>query len=476
MDKYKTLASNTMLISIGTLGSKLIVFFMVRFYTEFMKPSDYGTADLIIQTANLLLPLISFGITDGVFRFVMDHKRARKNIFTVGVWVITAGSLLFLAIVPLLRLSGTIGDYWILIVVFTMASCYHSLCAQFVRARGNTALYAGQGLLNTVLVVGLNVWFLAFLDLGITGYVLSVAAADIACTLFLIAKEKLWRELTSRPRRATFRQLLRYSIPLMPTSIFWWITSVSDRYMVTGFIGSDANGIYTVAYKIPTILIIVAGVFIEAWQFSAVDEADKDDAEHLRFFSNVWDSFQSLMFLTCGVMIALSQLEIMILSEASYFQAWKYVPLLSMAMIFSSFVTFMGSVYMVKMKSGLSFWTSMAGALLNIGLNLVLIPSPLGVQGAALATFASYFVVFLLRTISTRKLMPFDLHMKRLVVSTLILGAETAAVVTQMPYWELAAAAAVAGLAAVNIKMVLFSMKKLILIKKENSVRRRIKS
>ena len=66
-NKYKTLVSNTMLISLGTFGSKLLVFFMVRFYTSYLTPADYGTADLITQTANLLFPLISLGITDGVF-------------------------------------------------------------------------------------------------------------------------------------------------------------------------------------------------------------------------------------------------------------------------------------------------------------------------------------------------------------------------------------------------------------------------
>ena len=79
-NKYKTLVSNTMLISLGTFGSKLLVFFMVRFYTSYLTPADYGTADLITQTANLLFPLISLGITDGVFRFAVDHRAAAQHL------------------------------------------------------------------------------------------------------------------------------------------------------------------------------------------------------------------------------------------------------------------------------------------------------------------------------------------------------------------------------------------------------------
>ena len=88
MDKYRTLAANTALISIGMFASKFLLFFMVRFYTAYLSPSDYGTADLITQTANLLIPVVSFGITDGVFRFAMDSPSLRKNVFSSGILVL----------------------------------------------------------------------------------------------------------------------------------------------------------------------------------------------------------------------------------------------------------------------------------------------------------------------------------------------------------------------------------------------------
>lgn len=198
-NKYKTLVSNTMLISLGTFGSKLLVFFMVRFYTSYLTPADYGTADLITQTANLLFPLISLGITDGVFRFAVDHTEQRRNIFSVGVYTILAGALLLVAILPLLGLFPQFDGFLWLIALYTMCSCLHALCAQFVRAEGHTALFAVQGMVNTALVIGLNVLFLVGLRMGITGYVLSVALADLACTLFLVVRERLWRQLMLRP-------------------------------------------------------------------------------------------------------------------------------------------------------------------------------------------------------------------------------------------------------------------------------------
>lgn len=454
-NKYKTLVSNTMLISLGTFSSKLLVFFMVRFYTSYLTPADYGTADLITQTANLLFPLISLGITDGVFRFAVDHTEQRRNIFSVGVYTILAGAVLLVAILPLLGLFPQFDGFLWLIALYTMCSCFHSLCAQFVRAEGHTALFAVQGMINTVLVIGLNVLFLVGLRMGITGYVLSVALADLACTLLLFVRERLWRQLMLRPGWAAAREMLAYSIPMIPTTVFWWITSVSDRYMVTAYLGVDANGIYAVSYKMPTILSLVSSIFMEAWQFSAVSEAQGSRREHIRFFSKVWCSFQSVMFLAGACIIAFAVPEIHVLTTEQYYGAWLYVPVLGMAMVFSAFVSYLGSVYMVEKCSKRTFVTSMIGALLNIALNFLLIPSKLGVQGAAIATCVSYFVVFVIRAVDARKFIPFRFYVVGVTENCILLTVQTLFIVLQLPGWKIAQAVCILLLLLLNRKPLL---------------------
>lgn len=451
-NKYTTLVSNTFLISIGTFGSKLLTFFMVRFYTEVLTPSDYGTADLIMQGANLLFPVISMGIVEGVFRFALGNPKKRKNIFSAGVWVITGGSAVLAAVTVLTWSADLFDDVLWLMAIYTIASCYHSLCAQFIRAQGKMALYAGQGILNTVLVIGLNILFLLVFKWGITGYVLSTAVADILCSGFLVFKEKLWQYLTVKPGKGLLAHMLRYSVPLIPTTIFWWITSVSDRYMITAFLGSDANGIYAVAAKIPTLLTLMATIFLEAWQFSAIAESAGERKEHIRFYSKIWKIFMSAMFLAGGVVIALSQWEIRVLSADEYYSAWQYIPLLSAAMIFSSFVTFAGSIYVVEKKSLLSFGTSMAGAAVNILLNLILIPTELGIQGAVIATFSSYFLVFLIRSKNARKLLPFRLYSQRLTVNCMIMAIQIIWLVGELPGWQLVQLIAVGAFLAIDGK------------------------
>lgn len=330
-----------------------------------------------------------------------------------------------------------------MLVFMTLAACLHSVCEQFVRAEGDTTLFAGQGILNTVLLVALNILFLKGFKLGITGYVLSVAVADVLCTAFLFVKKRLWRMLIPRPNAKLARKMLRYSIPLIPTTAFWWITASCDRYMIDAIIGSDANGIYTVANKLPSMLALFAGVIMQAWQFSAISERNSAEGEQARFYSNVWSALMSLMFLAAGAMTAFSRLEVRLLAAPEYFEAWRSVPILTAAMLFCSFTAFMGSVYTVTRKSVLSFRTSLLGAVINVILNAVLIPSPLGIYGAGLATFASYFIVFLVRAKSARRLIPFRLFKRALVLNTMVLAVQTVFISFALPGWQIAQAAAI---------------------------------
>lgn len=456
-NKYQTLAGNTVKLGLGTFGSKLLVFLMVRFYTEFLTPADYGTADLITQTANLLIPLVSLGITDAVFRFVMDEAENAGGVFTAGACVIAAGCAL-LAVLAAACVSVFDRSAW-LIAVFIIASNVHTLAAQFVRARGEMTLFAVQGLVNTALVIGLNILLLAVFHLGVTGYVLSTALADLLTTGYLVLRAKLWR-FFKRPEKGTLSRMLRYCVPLIPTAAFWWITSVSDRYMITAWLGSAANGIYAVSAKLPTILTVLSSVFMEAWLFSAVTERQEGTQAHLQFYSSVWRTFAAGMVLSASGVIAFSRLAVRLLAEEEFFSAWQFVPVLCLAMVFAAFSTFLSSVYVVSKKSGLSFWMALLGAGSNVLMNLLLIPH-VGVMGAAAATLLSYVLVFLVRAVSIRKILPFSLAVPVVALDALLLAAQAAAVTMQLPGWISIQAVCMTLLLILNGKPLLLAVKKL---------------
>ena len=186
MDKYKKLASNTLILSIGMFSSKLLVYFLMPLYTAILSAEQYGTADLITNAANLLIPFCCIGITYGVFRFAADNEENHKTIFSSGVVVLLASSIVFLLASPVISTVSYFKDYSWLIAFYVISSNFHTLAKEYIRAQGHMKLYAFQGILGTALTIGFNILFLIPMKLGVTGYVLSVAVADAVGTVFLI--------------------------------------------------------------------------------------------------------------------------------------------------------------------------------------------------------------------------------------------------------------------------------------------------
>lgn len=464
MDKYKKLLSNTAILGVGTFASKILVFLLLPLYTAYLSTAEYGTADIITQSANLLMPILSLGICDAVFRFTLDKGTDKRRVLTTGLYVIFAGFLVFALLFPLLNLIDYFEGYMWLIILYAFIANIHSLLAQYCRACGMTAFFALQGIIATAVTIALNVLFLVVMDIGLLGYVLSVVIADAFASLIIIITVRHDFSLSpKRVDRVLAKTMLKFSIPMIPTTIFWWITNVSDRYMIKGFLGDDINGLYAAAFKIPTILILLSGIFIEAWQFSAVTERDAESRKsHENFFGIVFESFQGMLFISAAGLIAFSKIASVILFANSYYTAWQYMPLLIAATVYSSLVTFMGSVYLVDKKSVHSFVTSMIGALVNIALNLILIPTPLGANGAALATFLSYFVVFIIRAVNTRKMIRFNLHTPKLIVNTVIIGVQTAFMVLELPLWIPVQVLGVAAIFVINAKPILAGAMKIL--------------
>lgn len=422
MGKYKRLLSNTAILGAGTFASKVLVLLLMPFYTSILSTAEFGTADLISQTANLLIPLAAVGICDGIFRFTLDSAEDKKSILSTGVAILLAGSAVMCAGAQLLRLFGTLGDYVWLIILYVIGANLHLAFANFLRAEGKNVLFAVQGIINTALTIILNIVFLVAFDMSSVGYVLSVVVADFTLCIILFFAAKLYKSISPRAvDKRVAKDMLRFSIPYIPTTIMWLITSVSDRYIVTAYRSVEENGLYAAAYKLPTMLSLVSGVFIEAWHFSAV--RDSSDEERSSFFGMVYDNFQGFMFFCGACIIAGAQIFTKILLSDSYFESWRYVPILVIATVFSTLVSFLGSVYFLKKKSALSMLTAMAGAVTNIVLNFLLIPK-WGAIGAAAATLACYILVYVIRAVNTKKFVSFDLHTLRLIVNTLLLSAQ----------------------------------------------------
>lgn len=460
----KLLARNTTALTVGRLGSKVLVFLLVRFYTAVLTKEEFGTADLITSLCNFLIPLACAGLSSGFFRFAAEAKseREQSSVFSAGVSILLVSSMGFALLSPLLFLIPLFTQHVWLILLYVLCANVHYLTSDFIRAQGNYRLFAIQGILNTALNISFNLLFLLPLSLGLDGFVLSIIAADLCTSIFLVVYAKLWRYVNRDALdRGTVKAILRYSLPLIPAALCWWITSVSDRYMVTYFCGEAQNGLYAAAYKIPNILTIACGIFMDAWQFSAVvasrkagdSETPEEATERRRslraFFSSIFRGYGAFLFLAAGGLVLLARPISRLLFDPAFFEAWAYIPVLLLATALSALSNFAASVYMVERRGMATMVTSVIGAVLNVGLNLWLIPDK-GPMGAAIATLASYLVVFVLRAIHARRFIPFRIFPVWLVLNALLLGALCTVVTLSVRGWVWISLGLCLGLAVID--------------------------
>lgn len=460
-DKYKKLLSNTFIFGISTFSSKVLVFLLLPLYTRILTNADYGVVDLIVQTSNLLIPLVTLGITNGVIRFGLDKSVNKNEVFTTGIVSILGGFGIFLLFAPLITKVRYISNHTVIIYCFVLMSSLRLLCSQFVRAKQMVRLFAFDGVLSTATTIAFTVLFLVVFKLGINGYVLAIIVSDFLSVVFLFITAKLHKHITfTLKNKATPRAMLKYSIPLIPTTIFWWITNVSDRYIVAFMLGTQANGLYAISYKIPTIVILISSIFIEAWQMSAITENNKGHRE--RFFTNVFKSYSSIIFITSSGLILLVKVITKVLVADSFYRSWQYVPFLVMATTFSCLVTFLGSIYLVEKKSSLTLATTFVGALINVILNLLLIPR-FGVNGAGFATFISYSTVFIIRAANTRQFIKIKWSSLKLFTNTIILLLQSFIIISEIPHWIVYEIALFMIVILINAKDVLINLRKLFL-------------
>lgn len=420
MSKLKKLFSNTAIIAVGTFGSKLLVFLLMPLYTAWLTTEQFGTAEMITSLANFLIPMAAVGVSTGVFRFAAEREADREAVLSSSLALLGMGLGGFVVLSPLLFLIEFYRPYVWLVVLYVLLADLQAVIAQYIRAIDRTVLFAGQGILNTVLTVAFNVLFLFGFQMGVEGYVLSVVLGNLLTSAFMIFKMRLWRSVKRKKvQRRLMGELLRFGLPLVPTTVCWLITDLSDRAMVTAFCDTSAAGIYSAAYKIPTVVNLMSSIFLQAWQFSAVAEASNRE-ECARFYSKVYAGYLSVIMIGTAGLILLSRFLTGLLLNASYFEAWRFMPTLLCAAALEAIVSFFASVYMVRKKSIHSFVTALAGALVNIGMNLWLIPW-IGALGAAIATLASYAAVLLLRLIDVPRIIGFHVRPLRLGVSSALL-------------------------------------------------------
>ncbi|WP_346670762.1 polysaccharide biosynthesis C-terminal domain-containing protein [Faecalicoccus acidiformans] len=422
MNCYKYLIKNIGLLTLSSFATKLISFILVPLYTNILTTTEYGTYDYFNTTIGLLIPILTLNIQEAVMRFSIDTKWDRKSIVTVATRYLLFSNMFVivgLLLNNLIGFSEIVKQYPMYFFLMFFSQSLSGMITMYVRGIDKITELSLSSLVAAIITILLNVFFLAFFHLGLTGYFLANIIGPLFQSLYLIIKSKAIRDIRFKKKyKNEAKDMINYSRPLIANSISWWINNASDRYIVIFFCGLAENGIYSVASKIPSILNIFQTIFNQAWTLSAVKDFDPEDSNG--FFTNTYRVYNCMLVVVCSVIIVCDKILANFLYAKDFFTAWRYVPWLTIAILFGALSGYIGGLFAAVKDSKIFAKSTIYGAITNIVLNLIFTPF-IGASGAAIATTISYFEVWVFRYWQSTKYVKMRINIIRDIFSYLLL-------------------------------------------------------
>lgn len=401
MDKYNRLVKNTLLVFGGNIGAKLITLVMMPLYTRWLSVEGYGLTDLLTIYVTLLLSVVSCCIPEALFVFPSGaEKDKQKQYFSTGVsfnyLTMAIAGIIFFAMDQLSYMyqwsNSFFQNVW-LIYFMLISSIFQQQCQQFARSTGHMIVYSVTGFLYTACVACLS--FALVPTYGVQGYVYCIIISNVASALFSFIGSKAGQFISLKSiKLSVLKEMLKYSIPLIPNSIMWWLVNALNRPLLESNLGLHEIGIYAVSNRFPGLLSMVFAVFATSWQISVLEEYKKSGFEV--FYNKIFKLvFFGLVLVQLGLTFT-SKILVRLFASSDFFEAWTYVSILSLGTLISCLSSFVGVVFSATRQSKYYLYSSIYGAAASLILNYLLIPI-WGTYGACLSIIVSFSIITLSR-------------------------------------------------------------------------------
>lgn len=422
MGRSKDLAKNTAILAFGKICTQSISFFMLPLYTSLLSTAEYGLFDLLVTYAALLLPLVNWQLDQGLFRFMLDVRgQIDKQTYLFSTVFLTSMiqsvvfCILFFIIYPFLTLEHA--DF---LLYYVILHIYTAMFLQFARGLGKTSKYAVASFISALATVILNVLALAILKLGLRGLFIATISAQVLTIFYLIMVTKCWRFFSIKAvKLELFNEVRKYSIPLIPNNLAWWIVNSSDRMVISHFIGISANGIFTVASKFSNVFISFYNVVNLSWTESVSLHFDDEDRDC--FLSEMMTTLFKLFASACFFVVAVMPFIFPILVNEKYIDGYNHVLILMYAMLFRVLVGMYSCIYIATKQSNKVAITSISAAVINLAVDLLCI-NKIGLYAASVSSLVAFLTMFIIRYFDVNRMVRMKIK-RQVAVSSILIGA-----------------------------------------------------
>ena len=417
INRNKELLRNTIILGVGQLVPKLLSLITLPVLTAYLTTSQYGTYDLILSIVSLLIPIITLQIQQAVFRYLITslNNEDRYLYVTNSLAYILLSSVICLPIVFItLTITKINFTSSILICFLLFAEALYNLLGQIVRGVGMNVKYSLSVIVYSVTNMLLILVLIAYKGLGLHGVILSLLFSYLMADLYMLYCSKIISYFkVYLLSKETIKQLLLFSAPIIPSSISLWVVNLSDRLIIINYLGTGANGIYSVANKIPSVYNNAYNIFDLAWTETA-SRAIKDD-DSAAYYSSLFSVLFNFLIGIMLMLIALTPIMFKFLVDEKYYLAYYQVPILYFGVFFNSLVCFYSGIYIALKRTKEVSYSSIIGAILNLLFNLIFIKH-IGIYAASISTAVSYFAIVLYRAYDINKIINIIYDLKNLLI------------------------------------------------------------
>jgi len=432
MSRESKLAKNTFILAIGTFLPKFVAIITLPILTGYLTKEEYGTYDLITVLVSLVLPAATLQIQTAAFRFLIDVRHDVDSIKTIITNIFSfIVPVSFIALVILyFFIPGSIGIR-ILVCAYFLIDILVNGARQSTRGLEKNLDFSISAIVSAIGKMVFAVVFVCWLRSGLVGAIIALSISSLLSLIVLLLRTKLylyfdfslisWREI---------KRLISYSWPMVPNSMSMWVMRVSDRFVVTLFMGVAANAVYSVANKIPSLLTLAQSAFTMAWQENASIVSKDDDAD--AYYSAMFRTMFDLMAGFLGLLICVTPLLFILLIRGDYGEAYFQMPVLFLGMFFFSQCGFLGGIYVAYQDTKSVGITTLVAAACNLLVDLATIKW-IGLYAASGSTLISYLLLFIFRAVDVRKLVKIKYDLKHILIVIAILVVESVLCFMQQP-------------------------------------------
>lgn len=342
VNQFQRLFKHSAIYAIGTVAQSAVSFLLIPLYTRYIVPANYGRLEIINTFGSILLMLVSFGFGSAIMKtYFRDAKNevARKRL--VGTMFIFVLPLAYALIAVLIFFSPQLstwllgGPQWAnlfqLLLLTTFFSLFMNLAFSLLRVQERSKKYTALFLLRFFAVLGLNFYFIIWLQLDIRGILWANLITFALVAISLIPD--VIKAASFKFSKFFLKKLWAFGLPIIPASIAMWVMDLSDRYFIEFFRTSDEVGIYSLGYKLGMLVnIIIVAPFQLAWPTLYFDVSRRDDATQI--FSRVLTYFTMTATFLALLLGVLAPEILRILAGPAYWDAYQVVFLVAISYVF----------------------------------------------------------------------------------------------------------------------------------------------